>query len=366
MRQSIRLGSIAGIPVGINWGLLLIAAFFVFNLAVGILPSQVAGASSAALWIGSVVAAVLFFGSILAHELGHSIVAQRNGITVNAITLWLLGGVAILDSEPDNAGAEFRIAIAGPAVSVALGIAFGALWFIASPFIGGTVASWVLGYLAFLNGGLAVFNMIPAAPLDGGRVLASALWWRSGNRHTARASAAKAGQVIGTGIIGLGIIGFLTGVGSIFTIILGWFIRSGAGHERRRAERLDQVRTASLESTMQPLVAPISHGVTLTGLEQLSASYDGPVAFPLSGSNGVVGLVSTTSIHTKRPEERDMTFIEEVVVPWENFTSAWCGEEMSVIVERAREENKSHVVVYDVMGRQVGYVALEGILAAST
>ena len=116
---------------------------------------------------------------------------------------------------------------------------------------------------------------------------------------------------------------------------------------------------------MQPLVAPISHGVTLTGLEQLSASYDGPVAFPLSGSNGVVGVVSSTSVHTKRPEERDGTFIEEVAVPWDDFTSAWCGEEMSVIVERAREENKSHVVVYDVMGRQVGYVALEGILAAS-
>ena len=365
MRQSIRLGSIAGIPVGINRGLLLIAAFYIFNLAVGILPFSLPDASGAAIWIGSVVAVVSLFGSILAHELGHSIVAQRNGITVNAITLWLLGGVAILDSEPDNAGAEFRIAVAGPAVSVGLGAAFGALWFIASPFIGGTVISWVLGYLAIVNVGLAVFNMIPAAPLDGGRVLAAALWWKSGNRHTARASAAKAGQVIGTGIIGVGVISVLTGVGSIVTIILGWFIRSGATQERRRAERLNQVRTADLASTMQPLVAPISHGVTLTGLEQLSASYDGPVAFPLSGSNGVVGVVSSTSVHTKRPEERDGTFIEEVAVPWGDFTSAWCGEEMSVIVERAREENKSHVVVYDVMGRQVGYVALEGILAAS-
>ncbi len=365
MRQSIRLGSIAGIPVGLNWGLLLIAAFYVFNLAAGILPLSVPGASTTTYWIASTVAVVFFFGSILAHELGHALVAQRNGIKVNAITLWLLGGVAQLDSEPDSAGAEFRIAIAGPAVSVALAALFGAIWFVASPLIGGTVLSFVLGYLAIVNGVLAVFNMLPAAPLDGGRVLAAALWWRSGNRHTARASAARAGQLVGSMILGLGVVFFLTGQGSIFTIILGWFIRSGATHERRRAQRLDRVSTSDLASAMQPLVAPINRGITVSGLEAMSASYDQPIAFPLSGPTGVSGIVSSTAVHTTRPSERHVTFIDDLVVPWEDFTSARVGEDMSVIVDRARAADKHHVIVYDLMGRQVGYVSLVGFLSAA-
>ena len=187
MRQTLRLGSISGIPVGINGGLLAIAAFYLFNLAVGILPRAVSDASSLEYWIFAAVTVVLFFGSILAHELGHSIVAQRNGINVKEITLWLLGGVALLEKEADEPGAEFRIAIAGPAVSVALAAAFGALFLVLRPLIGGGLLSFSLGYLAVINGALALFNMIPAAPLDGGRVLASYLWRRSGNRHNARA-----------------------------------------------------------------------------------------------------------------------------------------------------------------------------------
>ena len=365
MRQSIRLGSIAGIPVGLNWGLLVIAAFYVLNLAVGILPAEVPDASTTAYWVASTVAVFLFFASILAHELGHSLVAQRNGIKVNAITLWLLGGVAQLDSEPDNAGAEFRIAIAGPAVSVALAAVFGAVWFVASPFIGGTVLSYVLGYLAAINGVLAVFNMIPAAPLDGGRVLAAALWWKRDNRHSARASAAKSGQVIGNIILAVGILLLFTGTGSIFTIILGWFIRSGATHERRRAERLDRVRTGDLSSAMQPLVAPINRGITVSGLEAMSSSYDQPIAFPLSGPNGVSGIVSSTAVHSTRPNERHLTFVEDLLVPWDDFTSARVGEDMMVILDRARQANKGHVIVYDQMGRQVGYVSLTGFLSAA-
>lgn len=365
MRQSIRLGSIAGIPVGLNWGLLLIAAFYVFTLAGGILPAAVPGASAATYWIFATIGVAFLFGSILAHELGHAIVAQRNNIKVSSITLWLLGGVAQLEKEADSAGAEFRIAIAGPAVSVALAVLFGAVWFVASPFIGGTSASFILGYLAIVNVGLALFNMLPAAPLDGGRVLAAALWWKNGNRHTARASAAKAGQVVGTGLMGLGLLLFLNGAGSIFTILIGWFVRTGATHERRRAERLEVARTRTLDDAMQPIVSPIAGGITLAGLEAMTGAYDRPVAFPLSNSQGIVGIVSSTAVHSTRPEERPLVFVEDVVVPWDRFTSAWAGESTEVVLERARADAKDHVVIYDELGRQVGYVSLNGFLLAA-
>ena len=202
MRQSIRLGSISGIPVGINWGLILIAGFYLLNLAVGILPTEVPGSSTFSLWVFAAINVILFFGSVLAHELGHSVVAQRNGIMVRAITLWFLGGVAELEKEADNPGAEFRIAVAGPAVSVALGVFFGAVWFAVSTlFGGGSLLTFSLGYLALINVGLAVFNMIPAAPLDGGRVLASVLWRGRRNRHQARATAARVGEIFGTGLL---------------------------------------------------------------------------------------------------------------------------------------------------------------------
>ena len=104
MRQSLRLGSISGIPVGINWGLLLIAGFYIFNLAVGLLPAAVPGSSTFSYWVFASVSIVLFFASVLAHELGHAIVAQRNNIRVRAITLWFLGGVAELEKEADDPG----------------------------------------------------------------------------------------------------------------------------------------------------------------------------------------------------------------------------------------------------------------------
>ena len=365
MKQSIRLGSIAGIPVGLNWGMLLIAAFYVLNLAFGILPAAVPDASTAAVVVSSIIAVGLFFGSILAHELGHSIVAQRNGIGVRAITLWLLGGVAELESEADSPGAEFRIAIAGPAVSAALAALFGGIWFVASPLIGGTVLSFVLGYLAVINVALAVFNMIPAAPLDGGRVLASAIWWMRGNRHTARAQAAIAGQVIGNLILAVGILLLFRGQGTIFTILIGWFIRNGATQERRRAEALNRVSSSSIESVMQRFAQPISPGITLTGLAAMSSAHPGPVAFPLLSSYGVSGVVPSTALADTRPDQRHLVMVEDVVVSWDECVAARTDEALPAVIERAGQEGKSHVVVYDNENRPVGYIALNRLFAVA-
>lgn len=363
MRQSLRLGSISGIPVGLNWGLLLIAAFYVFNLAVGILPAEVPGASAGSYWFFAAIGVVAFFGSILAHELGHSIVAQRNGIKVRAITLWFLGGVAELEKEADDPGVEFRIAIAGPAVSVALAAAFGVLAFGVGTVFGGGLFAFTLLYLALVNGVLAVFNMIPAAPLDGGRVLASALWWRSKNRHTARATAAKAGEVFGTAMIIIGVIGIFTGAGTFVLAILGFFLRTAAGAERRRAEANGALSTANVATAMLPLVGPINRGITVAGLESMSTAYERPVAFPLWSPDGITGLVPSTAVNSTPPANRTHTFVEDIVVEWGDFTSARVEEKMEDVVDRARMTEKSHVLVYDGEGRQVGYLPLDGSLA---
>lgn len=357
MRQSIRLGTISGIPVGINWGLLLVAAFYIFNLAAVILPANVAGQNSAAYWLFATGAVVLFFGSILAHELGHSIVAQRNGINVRAITLWLLGGVAELEKEADDPGVEFRVAIAGPAVSFALTAFFGAATFAAATVTGGGLLTFTLGYLALANGVLGLFNLFPAAPLDGGRVLAAALWSKNKNRHMSRATAAKAGQLFGGALTAIGVLGILTGGGTFVLAILGFFLLSAAGAERRRAENLNAFAKTDVASAMQPLVAPISSGITVAGLEAMSNGLDRPVAYPVWGPNGVTGVVSSASVADTPVFERASTLVSEIGVGWDNFVSANVNEEMSEVLRRSQESGKEHVVVYDQDQRQVGYIS---------
>src|SRR5918992_4812429 len=179
MRASISLGRIAGIKVGINASVLVIIAILVFGLATGMLPDGYPGRSTAAYVAAAIVAAVLFLASLLAHELAHSLVARRNGIEVESIVLWLLGGVAQLRGEAKTPGADFRIAVVGPLTSVGLAIVFGVAAGGLIQLGAGGLATGVLTYLAATNAMLAIFNLIPAAPLDGGRVLRAALWrWR--------------------------------------------------------------------------------------------------------------------------------------------------------------------------------------------
>lgn len=358
MRQSLRLGSISGIPVGLNWGLLVIAALYTINLAVGVLPDTAPGASGATYWFFSLVGVVAFFGSILAHELGHSVVAQRNGIPVRAITLWLLGGVAELEREADDPGVEFRVAVAGPAVSVALALLFGGMAWFVSTFLGGAVLGATLGYLALLNGALALFNMIPAAPLDGGRVLSAALWKRSTNRHEARARAARAGELFGSFLLVVGIVGLFLGAGTFIMAILGVFLRTAATAERRHAEALDTISTASVASSMLPLVTPISRGITLAGLEAMSGGYTQPVAYPIRGADGIAGIVPSTVIGETPPAHRSSTVVDDLAVGWSELMYGHVDESMPNVLDRARETGKHHVLVFDSLGRQVGFLPL--------
>src|SRR5215203_2164717 len=169
MTASLRFGRIAGIPVGASWSALLIALLIAWSLAGRLLPLEVPGLAPAAYWLAGGIGAGLFLGSLLAHEIGHAVVARRAGLRVRGITLWLLGGVAQLEDEPASPRDELRVAIVGPAVSlaVAFGLAAFGLVMLGGPAIAVAIAAW----LAVVNTALALFNLLPAAPLDGGRVL---------------------------------------------------------------------------------------------------------------------------------------------------------------------------------------------------
>ena len=246
MQDSVRLGKISGIPIGLHWSIALIAGLFAFTLAGTVLPAAVGGASVAAYWAVALVTTAALLASIVAHELGHSIVAQNNNVGVSGITLFALGGVAKLESEPKDAGAAGRIALAGPAVSVVIGLGSLAVGAIAGAFGLPALAVAGLTWLGIINLVMAVFNMIPALPLDGGRALQALLWHRNGDRHRATIRAARLGRYAGWGLVAFGLWQFLSGGAGLWTALIGWFIVTSAKAEGFRArmqlerERLGQ------------------------------------------------------------------------------------------------------------------------------
>jgi Zn-dependent protease len=228
MPGSIRIGRILGIPVAIHWTLLAIGGLLTFDLATGALPNAHPGHADWVYWVIGGATALIFFAAVLAHEIGHAAVARRYGVGVEGIDLWLLGGMSRLSDEAPTPRAEWRIAVSGPLVSIALGVLF----------VGSAIGLNVLGdpglisaalaWLGVVNGILAVFNLLPAAPLDGGRILAAVLWRRHGDRLRASETASQAGQFLGWVLIAWGAIGFLFGGGNLFTAFLGWFLLTAA------------------------------------------------------------------------------------------------------------------------------------------
>ena len=224
MRPTIRLGTISGIAIGLHWSIAAIGFVLVSALTGTVLPGLVPGLSGAAYFMAALATALLFLGSIIAHELGHSIVAQRNDIGVRGITLFALGGVAALEREPDDPGAAARIALAGPAVSVAIGVVALVVSNLMSSLGFGDLTTAAFFWLGLINLALAVFNMIPALPLDGGRVLQAVLWKRTGERHQATISAAKLGRWLGWAIVAVGVWQFTQSGTGLWTALIGWFV----------------------------------------------------------------------------------------------------------------------------------------------
>jgi Zn-dependent protease/CBS domain-containing protein len=228
---NIRLGRFGGVEVRINWSWLVIFALIVWTLADGIFPSQNPGLSGGVHLAMAIVAALLFFASLLLHELGHSWVARREGMEIDGITLWLFGGVSEFKTRFPSAGAEFRIAIAGPLVSLVLGVVFVLIALAGLPSAVDGVAAW----LGYINLTLLVFNLIPALPLDGGRVLRAALWRIRGDLGWATRIATEIGRGFGYLFIALGIAMFIFegSFSGAWLAFIGWFLLQAATAEAR-------------------------------------------------------------------------------------------------------------------------------------
>lgn len=337
--HGLRLGRIRGIELRLDWSVAIILWLLTWLLATEGLPTIAPGYAAREYWLAGLLSAVVFLVSLVGHEISHSVVAQRQGLAVRDITLWLFGGVARIDGEPRTPRDDFAIAAAGPVTSVA--IAFfaaataGILHVIGAPGLLVGCAGW----LSSINFVLGVFNLAPAAPLDGGRLLRAFLWHRHGDRTAAGVKAAHAGQVFAWLLITVGFLEFAAGQGveGLWMLVLGWVLLTAARAEGQQTilnERLSGVRVRDV-MTNDPSTAPQSISVTDFLLHYVMSSRCS--AFPIVDPAGAVtGLVTLARCKQVPPERRDSTVVSDIAWPTSQVTIARPEEPLADVLGRMR------------------------------
>ena len=336
MRDAIPLGRIGGFPVSVHWSVLVILWLFTWSLA-STLPGAVKGYSPAVYWLAGVCGAVVLLASLLAHELAHAVVARRAGVAVGSVTLWLFGGVTTLGGEAKTPKAAFRIAIAGPATSLALAATFAALVAALHAMRGAPIVVGIASWLAMINLVLGLFNLLPGAPLDGGRVLRAYLWRRHGDSVRAGIGAAHAGRVVAFILIALGLAEFVVGglVGGVWLAFIGWFIFAASREEEHRitTQQLFAGMRVADAMTARPHSAP--GWITVDDLIQHYVLGDRHSAYPVAGRDGaIVGLVTLTQLRDVAPSRRATTGVAEIALPLQAVPTAAPQEPLSALLER--------------------------------
>jgi Zn-dependent protease/CBS domain-containing protein len=353
---TIKLGRLFGIEVGFNWSLVFIFALIAWTLATGVLPQADPALAQSAYWLAAVVGAFAFYVCLLAHEMAHALVARRSGVKVAGITLWLFGGVSRLDGEPKSAGAEALIAAVGPLTSfVIAAVAYGLS--LATSASG--LVSDLFAWLAIVNTALGVFNLVPAFPLDGGRLLSSLFWWRQGTRQRGVHSAVRIGRLVAYLMIGIGVIELLTGsvIGGVWLAFIGWFLLSAGSSEEAGTAMKAALRTVPVSAAMTSPVVTIPDWLTVEQfLESVAPNHQFttyPVHDPGGALTGVVRLSDLVKVAgSRRSDER----LNAVARPIADVPTSRPDEDLASLIERVGLRLENRVLVFD-QGRLVGIVS---------
>ena len=328
MRGSWRIGRIAGIEIGIHYTWLLALFIFTWLLGQGF-SSTYQGWQSYLYYVAGFLATAMLFVSVLIHELAHSLVARARGLPVSSITLFILGGVSNLTEEPEKPGVEFVMAIVGPLTSLALGIIFWIIWFIITktwvlpvfsiniPAAKQTLGVAVIGFLAYTNIALTIFNLLPGFPLDGGRVFRSILWRASGNLLKATNIAATVGRVVGWGFMALGVIlaiftqfGFVNGLWFVF---IGWFLNSAADNSRYEATLREHLTGVLVGQVMEKDIESVRPDIYISDLVQTIFIQKRKRAIPVVDADNLVGIVTISDVKAVPQEKWPITPVSQVM-----------------------------------------------------
>ena len=364
--RSLPLFKLAGFQVGVDWSWLLLAVLISWTLATGVFPSYYPDLSPGIYWSMGVIAAAGLFASIILHELAHSLVARRYGLPIGGITLFIFGGVAQMEGEPDRPAAEFWVAIVGPITSFVVGLVCWLLAQAAAAAGAGVPVVGVLAYLASINGILALFNLVPAFPLDGGRVLRAVLWYWKGSLRWATRVASWVGGAFGIALIALGVWRVLTGdfVGGMWWFLIGLFVHAAARASYQQVLIREGLRGVPVRQLMTPNPISVPPSIDLArSKQQLRLSLPlqhVPGRQARSPRRGCVGMNNIKGV----PRERwASTTVSSIMQPCSAATAIRGDQDaMEVLSLMSRTGNSRFLVTEG--DRLVGMITLKAMLSS--
>ncbi len=364
MRNTLGLGRVFGIQIKLDYSWFIVFTLVVWSLADHYFPTTHPGWPERTYWAMGVVTALLFFTSVVLHELAHSFVSQAQGVPVHDITLFIFGGAAQISEEPRSARDEFLMALAGPATSLVVAALFGALWF--ASLSGYPLLHALAGWLAWINGALALFNLIPGFPLDGGRVFRAIVWAATGNLRQATQIATGLGRVVAYGFIFWGLWQLFGGnwADGLWMAFIGWFLLNAATASYQRVALQEMLAGHTAREVMMTDCPNIPRGLTIDMLVDQVVLPSGRRCFPVTEGDRVFGLL-TLHLIKKVPRKRwATTRVEEVMIPLAELQTVMPDDELSVVFERMTAEDINQFPVMDAQrARLLGMVARDNMLA---
>jgi Zn-dependent protease len=360
MSENVSLGRIFGIHVGLNWSLLVVVALIAWSLATSLLPSASPGQSSGAYWAAGVVSAAVFLGSLLAHELAHSVVAMRRGVRVDGITLWLFGGVSRFSSETNSPGAQALITFVGPLTSLLLGVLFYLVSVAAGLGANPGLVPVTLSWLGYINITLGLFNLVPAFPLDGGRLLQSLIWLRTGDRLRATTIAARIGMVFAYLLIAYGLATFIFAgslIGGLWSVFLGWFLLSAARSEEAGGLIRQALAGLTVAEVMTPDPVQAPDNITVDDALHGYVLASRHSTFPTHDAGGrLSGLLTLAALKNVAPEARATTLLKDVMCPLDSVATVGPTDPVTKLLGASVGCSEGRTLVVD-GGRLVGIVS---------
>lgn len=361
MGRAFRVARIAGIDIEIHPSWLLILAFVSWSLSDSFFPSQYESWSTAAYWIVGISSAVLLFITVLIHEMAHALVARRRGLPVPRITLFIFGGMSHMSRQPATAGEEFQIAAAGPATSLVIAALTAGLGF---AFRGSSEkAEAILFYLAFVNVALGIFNILPGFPLDGGRVLRSIAWKRTGSFRRATRVASSVGEFFGYGLIIAGFFVLLAGgvLDGLWLAFIGWFLLGAARGEAANLQLEGVLKRLTARDVMQTDFPSVTPGTPVAEIVNDYMVGKGERAVMVANDGAVAGVITVSDVRRVPREAWGQVPAQRIMTPRGNVITVNANQPAVEVLVLLGEKGLNQVPVLE-DGRMIGLVTRRELL----
>jgi Zn-dependent protease/CBS domain-containing protein len=349
MKGSFKIGKIKGILIEVNASWFVIFALVTYTLASGYFPVYYPDFDSTTRWVSSSVIALLFFVSVLLHELSHSLVSLKLGMPVKRITLFIFGGIAQIEQEPDEPMKELKMAIAGPAMSIFLFGLFFLLSIIFKNFGAPEAAIVSLDYLSTINLSLAIFNLVPAFPLDGGRVLRAIIWRFSGNLQKSTKITSAMGSIFGYFLIAFGVLLLLNNyiINGIWLVFIGWFINQMSKDSYQSMLLSDIFDKINIREFMTGKVVTVDRSISVQELvDNYFYKYKFAI-FPVSQDGRIIGIVSAANVKQIETGARSQTTVGSITTPLSDKLIISPDDIVSTAMTRLRSNGIGRVLVMD-------------------